>query len=147
MPLHHTLAASGAALLAVLALAGCSDKAQEPAQAVQQAVEKVTGKNKIKMKGNTPLDAAAYSITSITSVMSGKFKDYQISDNTVRLIVKDGATCPAASAPSSTRPRRRITPTSSSSSMTAARPSPADQGAPCVKAKPCRCTAAPACCC
>lgn len=89
MPLHHTLAASGAALLAVLALAGCSDKAQEPAQAVQQAVEKVTGKNKIKMKGNTPLDAAAY---SITSVMSGKFKDYQISDNTVRLIVKDGAT-------------------------------------------------------
>ncbi len=92
MPLHHTLAASGAALLAVLALAGCSDKAQEPAQAVQQAVEKVTGKNKIKMKGNTPLDAAAYSITSITSVMSGKFKDYQISDNTVRLIVKDGAT-------------------------------------------------------
>lgn len=92
MPLHHTLAASGAALLAVLALAGCSDKAQEPAQAVQQAVEKVTGKNKIKMKGNTPLDAAAYSITSITSVMSGKFKDYQISNNTVRLIVKDGAT-------------------------------------------------------
>lgn len=92
MPLHHTLAASGAALLAVLALAGCSDKAQEPAQAVQQAVEKVTGKNKIKMQGNTPLDAAAYSITSITSVMSGKFKDYQISDNTVRLIVKDGAT-------------------------------------------------------
>lgn len=92
MPLHHTLAASGAALLAVLALAGCSDKAKEPAQAVQQAVEKVTGKNKIKMKGNTPLDAAAYSITSITSVMSGKFKDYQISDNTVRLIVKDGAT-------------------------------------------------------
>jgi hypothetical protein len=92
VPLHHTLAASGAALLAVLALAGCSDKAQEPAQAVQQAVEKVTGKNKIKMKGNTPLDAAAYSITSITSVMSGKFKDYQISDNTVRLIVKDGAT-------------------------------------------------------
>lgn len=89
MPLHHTLAASGAALLAVLALAGCSDKAQEPALAVQQAVEKVTGKNKIKMKGNTPLDAAAY---SITSVMSGKFKDYQISDNTVRLIVKDGAT-------------------------------------------------------
>jgi hypothetical protein len=92
VPLHHTLAASGAALLAVLALAGCSDKAQEPAQAVQQAVEKVTGKNKIKMKGNTPLDADAYSITSITSVMSGKFKDYQISDNTVRLIVKDGAT-------------------------------------------------------
>lgn len=89
MPLHHTLAASGAALLAVLALAGCSDKAQEPAQAVQQAVEKVTGKNKIKMKGNTPLDAAAY---SITSVMSGKFKDYQISDSTVRLIVKDGTT-------------------------------------------------------
>ncbi|MBX3633048.1 MAG: hypothetical protein KF695_09070 [Simplicispira sp.] len=89
MPLHHTLAASGAALLAVLALAGCSDKAKEPAQAVQQAVEKVTGKNKIKMKGNTPLDAAAY---SITSVMSGKFKDYQISDSTVRLIVKDGTT-------------------------------------------------------
>jgi len=89
VPLHHTLAASGAALLAVLALAGCSDKAKEPAQAVQQAVEKVTGKNKIKMKGNTPLDAAAY---SITSVMSGKFKDYQISDSTVRLIVKDGTT-------------------------------------------------------
>lgn len=89
MHLHHTLATGGAALLAVLALEGCGDKAQEPAQAVQQAVEKVTGKNKIKMKGNTPLDAAAY---SITSVMSGKFDDYQISDNAVRLIVQGGAT-------------------------------------------------------
>ena len=89
MTIHHTLAISRAAWVAALALAGCGDKAQEPVQAVQQAVEAVTGKKKIKMKGNTPLDAAAY---AVTSVLSGKFKDYHISGNTVRLIVQDGAT-------------------------------------------------------
>ena len=89
MTIHHTLAISRAAWVAALALAGCGDKAQEPVQAAQQAVEAVTGKKKIKMKGNTPLDAAAY---AVTSVMSGKFKDYHINGNTVRLIVQDGAT-------------------------------------------------------
>ena len=89
MTIHHTLAISGAAWVAALALAGCGDKAQEPVQAAQQAVEAVTGKKKIKMKGNTPLDAAAY---AVTSVLSGKFKDYHINGNTVRLIVQDGAT-------------------------------------------------------
>ena len=88
MTIHHTLAISGAAWVAALALAGCGDKAQEPVQAAQQAVEAVTGKKKIKMKGNTPLDAAAY---AVTSVLSGKFKDYHITGNTVRLVVKDGA--------------------------------------------------------
>ena len=89
MTIHHTLAISRAAWVAALALAGCGDKAQEPVQAAQQAVEAVTGKKKIKMKGNTPLDAAAY---AVTSVLSGKFKDYHINGNTVRLIVQDGAT-------------------------------------------------------
>jgi len=89
MTIHHTLAIRGAAWVAALALAGCGDKAQEPVQAAQQAVEAVTGKKKIKMKGNTPLDAAAY---AVTSVLSGKFKDYHINGNTVRLIVQDGAT-------------------------------------------------------
>ena len=89
MASHHALAISRAAWVAALALAGCGDKAQEPVQAAQQAVEAVTGKKKIKMKGNTPLDAAAY---AVTSVMSGKFKDYHINGNTVRLIVQDGAT-------------------------------------------------------
>ena len=89
MTIHHTLAISRAAWVAALALAGCGDKAQEPVQAAQQAVEAVTGKKKIKMKGNTPLDAAAY---AVTSVMSGKFKDYHINGNTLRLIVQDGAT-------------------------------------------------------
>ena len=89
MTIHHTLAISRAAWVAALALAGCGDKAQEPVQAAQQAVEAVTGKKKIKMKGNTPLDATAY---AVTSVMSGKFKDYHINGNTVRLIVQDGAT-------------------------------------------------------
>ena len=78
-----------AAALSLSLLAGCGDKAQEPVQAAQQAVEAVTGKKKIKMKGNTPLDAAAY---AVTSVLSGKFKDYHINGNTVRLIVQDGAT-------------------------------------------------------
>lgn len=89
MTIHHTLAIRGAAWVAALALAGCGDKAQEPVQAAQQAVEAVTGKKKIKMKGNTPLDATAY---AVTSVLSGKFKDYHINGNTVRLIVQDGAT-------------------------------------------------------
>lgn len=89
MTIHHTLAISRAAWVAALALAGCGDKAQEPVQAAQQAVEAVTGKKKIKMKGNTPLDATAY---AVTSVLSGKFKDYHINGNTVRLIVQDGAT-------------------------------------------------------
>ena len=89
MTIHHTLAISRAAWVAALALAGCGDKAQEPVQAAQQAVEAVTGKKKIKMKGNTPLDAAAY---AVTSVLSSKFKDYHINGNTVRLIVQDGAT-------------------------------------------------------
>ena len=89
MTIHHTLAISRAAWVAALALAGCGDKAQEPVQVAQQAVEAVTGKKKIKMKGNTPLDATAY---AVTSVLSGKFKDYHINGNTVRLIVQDGAT-------------------------------------------------------
>lgn len=89
MTIHHTLAISRAAWVAALALAGCGDKAQEPVQAAQQAAETVTGKKKVKMKGNTPLDAAAY---AVTSVLSGKFKDYHINGNTVRLIVQDGAT-------------------------------------------------------
>ena len=89
MTIPPPLAISGAAWVAALALAGCGDKAQEPVQAAQQAVEAVTGKKKIKMKGNTPLDAAAY---AVTSVLSGKFKDYHINGNTVRLIVQDGAT-------------------------------------------------------
>lgn len=91
MASYPTLTISGAALLAMMALAGCSDKTAESTQAAtqaaQQAAEKVTGKKKVKLKGDTPLDAAAY---SVTSVMSSKFKDYHITGNTVRLVVKDG---------------------------------------------------------
>ena len=88
MTSYNTLTTSGAALLVMMALAGCGDKTAEPTQTAQQAAEKVTGKKKVKLKGNTPLDAAAY---SVTSVMSSKFKDYHITGNTVRLVVKDGA--------------------------------------------------------
>ncbi len=53
-----------------------------------------TGKNDskdgtIKMKGNSELDTAAY---SLQAVMSSKFSDYEIEGNTVYLIVRDGAT-------------------------------------------------------
>lgn len=89
MASYNTLTISGAVVLAMMALAGCGDKTEESTQAAQQAAEKVTGKKRVKLKGNTPLDAAAY---SVTSVMSGKFKDYHITGNTVRLVVKDGVT-------------------------------------------------------
>lgn len=73
--------------VAATTLAGCGG--DDSAAKAEKAVDSVAGPSKAKLKGNSPLDAAAY---ALVRVQSEKYRDYEIDGTTVRLIVRDGAT-------------------------------------------------------
>lgn len=99
------LARLAPAVLLVLAapiLASCGD--DDTTSKVQEEVEKVTGDNDVELKGNSRLDAAGY---AIVAAQSGKYDDYEVDGDTVRLFVKDdvelsGSECVIVSAATST---------------------------------------------
>ncbi len=87
MGLKRTGAATAIAATLTILLAGCGgDDATEKAE---KAVESVAGKSDADLKGNSPLDAAAY---ALVSVQSQKYDDYEIDGDTVRLKVRKGVT-------------------------------------------------------
>lgn len=103
----HLARLAPAALLVLAApiLASCGDDGTTSnVQKVQEEVEKVTGDNDVELKGNSRLDAAGY---AIVAAQSGKYDDYEIDGDTVRLFVKDdvelsGSECVIVSAATST---------------------------------------------
>lgn len=74
--------------LTAATLAGCGGD-DDGTTAAEKAVDSVAGPSKAKLKGNSPLDAAAY---AVVRVQSDKYRDYEIDGTTVRLLVRDGAT-------------------------------------------------------
>lgn len=72
-------------LAATALLGGCGS--DDGTKTAGKAVEKVTGKSGVTMKGDSELDTAAY---ALVRVQSAKYSDYEIDGNTVRLKVRRG---------------------------------------------------------
>lgn len=84
MGLKRAGAATAIAATLTILLTGCGGD-----DATEKAVESVAGKSDADLKGNSPLDAAAY---ALVSVQSQKYEDYEIDGDTVRLKVRKGVT-------------------------------------------------------